>query len=251
MKPRSLILSIMCLISIFVGWACGAGVEVGNPKVVGKVITIDPAGRPETYVIRFQEDGSTEVSKILEDQFETVAASAETDGESVVVSATFPAGPVLQAHLQVDESGNITVVSLILDGVPVGTEFSTDTEKPSLKALWSNDALLTVATICRRVVECQATTIQTECESDLAATPGLAQSLGGAPGHSLQETAEALDNGNIQSDPEALSACLQEIEILPCQQVDKAHDPEDPHSYQQAQKLIPKPTCVHAFVGQP
>ncbi|KAB2841526.1 hypothetical protein F9K50_03770 [bacterium] len=77
--------------------------------------------------------------------------------------------------------------------------------------------------------------------------PGLAQSLGGAPGQSLAQMAESLEGGSIAADPAALDACLADIEILPCQQVDKGHDPLDTGNFNQGRRLVPKPSCARAF----
>ncbi len=253
MKLRPPRIILLCVYLLFLAAACGpnGGVEVGNPKLGGKVVTLNPADRPETYVVSFPDDDSADVSKILGDQFETMAATVTIDGQNVLVEAQFSAGPAFALSFQVNEAGEIQNLSLKLDGVPVSTGFSSQPAAPSLKTFWSNDALLVVATICQRVEECQPETPAVECEADLQGVPGLAQSFGGAPGQSLKETADAIDAGTDESDPAAVADCLAEIGILPCSQVDKGHEPSDPHNYQQAHKLVPKPTCNQAFHKKP
>lgn len=237
---------------VVLGAACGAGVEVGNPaKVGGKVVTLDLVDSPETYIIEFEDEDSAEVSKVLDAQFETVSGPVTISGDSIQVTANFASGTFLEASFQLDDAGELVLISLQIDGAPVEVEVSSETEKPSLKAFWSNDALLVVATICRRVEECQPSTPAAECETDLAEVAGLAQSFGGAPGQSLKQESEALESGASQSDPVALEACLADIAILPCTQVDKSHNPSDPHNYQQAHKLVPKPACNRAFSHNP
>ena len=255
MKFHRLPIYLVCFCLQFLSLACGTtpngGVEVGNPKLGGEVVTINPQGQEESYIVRFAEDGSAEVSKVVDGNFEIVPGTVLTEGDIVQVTATFNQGPSFEAEIQVDENGEIIAVSLILDGVVVPTETTIEFDPPSPQATWSNDALLAVATICRRVSECQASTLVSECEAELVEMPGLAQSFGSAPGQSLKETGEELENGERSSDPAALEQCLREIATLPCAQVDRGHDPRDPHNYSQARKLVPKPSCAHAFSGHP
>ncbi|MCC6273380.1 MAG: hypothetical protein IT572_07925 [Deltaproteobacteria bacterium] len=229
--------------------ACGSnpGVEVGNPKLGGQVVTISPVDRQDVYVVRFADDGGAEVTQVAEDVFESTAGEVSGSGAEVQVTAFFSDETDFEADFQVSDAGEILAVTLQLDGVPVEATFTVEFAKPTLKALWSNQALLTVATICRRVSECQPVTPATDCETDLKEVPGLAQSLGGAPGQSVGQMAESLEDGNVAADDAALSACLADIDILPCRQVDKGHDPLDPDDYNQGHRLVPKPSCARAF----
>lgn len=246
---RRSILRALPLALVWLCLACGSnpGVEVGNPKLGGQVVTIVPVDRQDVYVVRFSDDGGAEVTQVVEEIFESTAGEVSGSGAAVQVMAFFSDGTDFEADFEVSEAGEILAVTLLLDGVPVEATFTVEFAKPTLKALWSNEALLTVATICRRVSECQPVTPATECETELKEVPGLAQSLGGAPGQSLAQMAESLEGGSIAADPAALDACLADIEILPCQQVDKGHDPLDPGNFNQGHRLVPKPSCARAF----
>ncbi len=237
-------LLIACLVP---ACASNPGVEVGNPKLGGQVVTLTPVDRQDVYVVRFAEDGGAEVTQVLEDVFESTAGQVSGSDAEVQVTAFFSDGTDFEADFQVSEAGEISAVTLMLDGVAVEANFMVEFAKPSLKAFWSNDALLAVATICRRVSECQPVTPATDCETDLKEVPGLAQSLGGAPGQSVGQMAESLEEGSVAADDAALSACLADIEILPCRQVDKGHDPLEPDDYSQGHRLVPKPSCARAF----
>lgn len=241
---RILQLLIACLVA---ACASNPGVEVGNPKLGGQVVTLTPVDRQDVYVVRFSDDSGAEVTQVVEDVFESTAGQVSSSDAEVQVTAFFSDETDFEADFQVSEAGEILAVTLLLDGVPVETTFTVEFAKPTLKALWSNQALLTVATICRRVSECQPMTPATDCETDLKEVPGLAQSLGGAPGQSVGQMAESLEDGDVAADDAALDACLADIEILPCRQVDKGHDPLDPGDFNQGHRLVPKPSCARAF----
>jgi len=237
-------LLIVCLIA---ACASNPGVEVGNPKLGGQVVTISPVDRQDVYVVRFAEDGGAEVTQVVEEAFESTAGQVSGSSAEVQVTAFFSDETDFEADFEVSEAGEILAVTLMLDGVPVEATFTVEFAKPTLKALWSNEALLTVATICRRVSECQPATPATECETALKEVPGLAQSLGGSHGQSLGQMADSLENGDAATDNTALDVCLADIDILPCRQVDRGHDPLEPGDYSQGHRLVPKPSCARAF----
>lgn len=227
--------------------ASNPGVEVGNPKLGGQVVTISPVDRQDVYVVRFANDGGAEVTQVVEDAFESTAGQVSGSGAEVQVTAFFSDETDFEADFQVSEAGEVLAVTLMLDGVAVEATFTVEFAKPALKAFWSNDALLAVATICRRVSECQPATSAADCETNLREVPGLAQSFGGAPGQSLAQMAEEVEAGDIGGDPTKLETCLADIDILPCPQVDKGHDPLNPEDYSQGHRLVPKPSCARAF----
>lgn len=241
---HALRLLIVCLIA---ACASNPGVEVGNPKLGGQVVTLTPVDRQDVYVVRFADDGGAEVTQVVEEVFESTAGQVSGSGAEVQVTAFFSDETDFEANFEVSEVGEILAVTLMLDGVPVEATFTVEFAKPSLKAFWSNDALLAVATICRRVSECQPETPATDCEADLKEVPGLAQSFGGAPGRSLAQMAEEVEAGAIGGEPAELDACLADIAILPCRQVDRGHDPLEPDDYSQGHRLVPKPSCARAF----
>ncbi len=242
--PHALRLLIACLLA---ACASNPGVEVGNPKLGGQVVTLTPVDRQDVYVVRFAGDGGAEVTQVVEDAFEATAGQVSGSGAEVQVTAFFSDETDFEADFQVSEAGEILAVTLMLDGVAVEATFTVEFAKPTLKAFWSNDALLAVATICRRVSECQPATPAADCETGLKEVPGLAQSFGGAPGQSLGQMAESVESGDLAGDPAKLDTCLADIDILPCTQVDKGHDPLDPGDFNQGHRLVPKPSCARAF----
>ena len=234
------------LLGIF-GCGPNPGIEVGNPKLAGKVVTLQAPDSDDTYIIQFLTDTSAQVSKVVENQFEIVSAVVSVMDGQVQVVADFAAGPHFEAQLEVDDSGNILSATLSLDNASVPVTVEVKNEKKSVDPFFSNEALTIVSSLCGRIAECQPSTLSADCEAAVVEVPGLAQEFGGAPGQSLKQEGLQLDNGDVAVDADALAQCMDEMEILPCQQVEKGHDPATPEDYHKVRHLIPKPSCTKVF----
>ena len=92
--------SWLCL--AFLGLAaCGSipnkGIEVGNPDLKGKILTLTPKDLPETYVLDFGEADAVEAIRILENQFENVPGALEYEENRARITATFADQTALEA----------------------------------------------------------------------------------------------------------------------------------------------------------
>ncbi len=226
--------------------ACGPnqGIEVGNPKLGGKSVTLQGPDPNESFVIQFLSDTTSQVSKVVDGQFETVAASTTIVNYQVSVTADFSGGPHFEADLEVDEEGNVKSAQLKLDGndVPVEATVKNHSKATIDPSNYSDDALTLVTALCDRIVECDPSVVVSDCETEVYQTPGLAQELGSPPGQSLQEASES-DPGFADANDDLLAECLSDVELLPCKQAEKWQT--------NIRHLIPKPSCPHAFSKNP
>jgi len=240
------LLRTTCAFFLFLLLGCGPnqGIEVGNPKLGGKSVSLQGPDTNESFVIEFLTDTSSQVSKIVEGQFETITATTTILDGQVTVVADFPDGPHFSANLEVDNDGNILSATLTLDGnpVPVETTVKNDGKAAVDPGTFSNDALRLVAAICNRIVECDPSVVATDCETEVYESPGLGQELGSPPGQSLQEASEADPSFGV-ADDSLIDACLNDAELLPCKQAEKWQ--------QNIRYLIPRPSCPQAFSPKP
>ncbi|HKY62481.1 MAG TPA: hypothetical protein VJR29_03600 [bacterium] len=231
--------------------ACGSvpnkGIEVGNPDLKGKVLTLTPKERPETFLLDFAEDGSVAATRILENEFETVPATLETAEAFAQVTATFGDGTDLDAQLFFDDSGQLSEATLALDGQPVELESSVLNPKALRQPDFKLAALGVAERLCARLTECGAEADAGSCTETILDVPGLAPSLGGSGGQSLREMQVELDSGELEAVETSLESCFWEISQMPCAQAQKARPPSNPQIDLEVRQMIPRPSCSSGF----
>ncbi len=231
--------------------ACGSmpnkGIEAGNPDLKGKVLTLSPKHLPETFLVDFEADGDVIATRILENQFENVPASLESEESSARITATFTDATLFEVILSFDQAGAITETSLFLNGQAVELASTTLTTKPLKRPDFEQGALLVADELCSRLFECGIESSEATCTESLLDVPGLAPSLGGTGSQTIQDIQEGLDSETLAVDPASLEACLWEISQVPCLQVQKAGPASDPLAGQNIRKMIPQPSCAAGF----
>jgi hypothetical protein len=230
--------------------ACGSvpnkGIEVGNPDLKGKVLTLTPKHLPETFLVDFEEAGDV-VVRILENQFEYAPASLETDESSALITATFADATLMEVILSFDETGEIAETSLFLNGQAVELESSALASKGMKRPDFEQGALIVADTLCSRLLECGVESSEASCTKSLLDLPGLAPSLGGTGSQTIREMQAGLDSETLEADPASLEACLWEISQVPCLQARKAGPVSHPQADQNIRKMIPRPSCASGF----
>jgi hypothetical protein len=230
--------------------ACGSvpnkGIEVGNPDLKGKVLTLTPEHLPETFLVDFEEDGDVVATRILENQFENAPGTLESEEGLARITATFADATFFEVTLSFDEAGEIVETRLFLDGQEVELLESTLTTKAAKRPDFKQAALGVAGELCTRLLECGVEFSETACTDTLLDLPGLAPSLGGGS-QTMREMQEGLDAETLEADTLRLEACFWEISQMPCPQVRKAGPSTNPLAGQNIRKMIPQPTCSAGF----
>lgn len=231
--------------------ACGSvpnkGIEVGNPDLKGKVLTLIPKNLPETFLVDFEEDGDVTATRILENEFENVPASLESGENQSRITATFADSTFFEVILSFDDFGAIVETSLFLDGQEVELAESTLTIKTVKRPDFKQAALGVAGELCTRLLECGVESSEASCTENVLDLPGLAPSLGGTGAQTIREMQAALDAGTLETDPASLETCFWEISQMPCPQVHQAGPASDPQAGQNIRKMIPRPSCASGF----
>ena len=242
-------LALCCL--LLISTACGSvpnkGIEVGNPGLKGKVLTLTPKGLIETFLLDFEADGDVLATRILGNEFDTTTATLENTENSARITATFADSTLLEVELTLDESGEIADVVLHLNGQPIELESATLNTKAMSRPNFELAALGIAEQLCLKLVECGAETSDDACTETVLDTPGLAPSLGGSDAQTLREMQAELSTGAIETDAPSLEACLWEILQVPCPQVREARPPSNPHADANIRQMIPRPSCASGF----
>jgi hypothetical protein len=237
------------LVTGFAGCGPSGGIEVGNPDFKRKTVTLNPEGGTVSYAIQIIDDSTAAVSQIKAEGFETVSASYAQNGAQIILSVVFSDGTQLSVSLAFDADGNLSAVSLTLNGQATPTGFQQGEDGTSGEGNGSvNAALLLSGALCERVVACNTSFLQEDCEANVEAVPGLGHEFGDPQNQTLAESAAGIESGEVSVAEEALQECLAGIEIVTCQAVQKDFNDEDPPNYNQIRKLIPKPICAQGIL---
>lgn len=231
----------------FVGCAPNGGIEAGNPDLKHKTVTLNPEGGTVSYAIQIIDGSTAAVSQIKAEGFETVSTPYQQNGAQIALSAVFSDGTQLSVSLGFDADGNLLEVLLTLNGQATPTGFQQE-EDESDEGEGVNAALLLSGALCERIVDCNTSFLQEDCEANVEAVPGLAHEFGDSQHQTLAESAAAIESGEVTIDEEALQECFSGIELVTCQTVQKDFNDEDPPNYKQIRKLIPKPICAQGIL---
>ncbi|HKX12381.1 MAG TPA: hypothetical protein VJP40_04445 [bacterium] len=234
--------------------ACGSvpnkGIEVGNPDLKGKVLTLTPKNLPETFLVDFEEDGDVVATRVLENQFENVPATLESEENQSRITATFADATLFEVILSFDEAGTIVETSLFLNGQEVELAETNLTTKATQRPDFEQAALGVAGELCTRLFQCGVEPSEAACTESLLDLPGLAPSLGGTGAQTIREMQAALEAGTLETDPASLETCFWEISQMPCPQVQQAGPASDPQASQNIRKMIPRPSCASGFRSQ-
>lgn len=249
MSQRISTFSLILLLSIF-GIGCSTlpnqGVEVGNPNIKGKALTIVPETGDEIYVVEFEDPPEADVTQVIGNEFDTqpVTLGYPEDPETVTVEATFTNGTHMQATIGLNESGDATDVTLMVNGQEIPASFSTETMGLACPGDDENAAITIATTLCSRIVACNTVFACGECEAEVLQVSGLGNQFGGTLNMTLEEVAAGIENGEVEVDQEALGGCLSDMTIIPCALVHEDFNDTDPPNYNGIREIIPKPSCA-------
>jgi hypothetical protein len=241
---------ILCFL-LSLSTACGSvpnkGIEVGNPDLKGKVLTLTPKELPETFLLDFEAAGDVIATRIRENEVVHAPATLESADASARITATFADSTHLEVELTFDESGEIADAVLRLNGQPVELESVTLHLKSIGQPNFKQAALGVAEQLCAKLTECGAETSLESCTETVLDIPGLAASLGGSEAESLREMQAEQSSGAIETDDPSLEACFWEISQMPCAQTRKARPPSHPQADSNIRQMIPRPSCASGF----
>jgi hypothetical protein len=254
---RKIMISFTVLLGT-VFYLCGGcsnpGIEVGNPDLSGKIITLKVQNDSSLYSLRFMENDTTDVSQIKGNQVETVSSPYTYVFPTVNVKASFTDRTQIDVTLTLNSAGEFTDVAFLLNGQPTTTSIQSqlnmmDHSSPSTNTtpcatLTSNGAITIAQTLCSHIVSCWGNVTCGECETSVLNLANLGHQFGGNPNETLQQTSEEIDQGMWNVDETALSQCLEEIPLIDCSQVEQAVTGNPPSDYSHLHLMIPKPSCA-------
>lgn len=128
-KKKSPFLSALLLTLFLFCVSCGSnqGIEAGNPSLVGKQLHLTPATGTEDYLISFTDGDTATVDQITKAQgivLERVTVSYTLASNLLLLEASFSNGREIAIAATVTDSGEITVVTMTIDGLSVVVDFT-------------------------------------------------------------------------------------------------------------------------------
>lgn len=246
------------LLIVFAFWVFGGctalpqpGVEVGNPNLEGKKITLIPENRPEVFVVMFQAKNMAQVSQIEGIQTESVTVPYTLDSTSLHLQASFSDGDRIDVILGLSDAGEMVVLSFTLNGTQTPTAVEAQETPVNCKAPSASFMNQLAQALCSRIASCHSTMTCGNCESQVLTLPGLAHSLGGDPNDTLLQVDQEIAQGQSAVDQTALQQCVGQIDLLPCSTVDLGFHEGDPDPYADLKSILPKPACAPGILKDP
>ncbi len=254
MKRLFFILGVTAFFSFSSLLAClQKGIEVGNPNLEGKVVTLESAATAQSFRLEFGPPEEVWVTKIEEEDLETFFTQYTLVSLEVSLEASFSDGTDAKFNLLINESGDFISATLQINGQSVPTTFQSETTSLEEQTLSCPSSDLNVlnqisGSLCSRIVSCTTGTTCPECDIEVMNLPGLANSFGVNGNQSLQETLPDLQTGQITVEAAALQECLTAIEKLPCSVVGLSVQPNDPTPFNEVKGILPKPFCAKGIL---
>jgi len=249
MKPGKLAaLAYACALLIIFAGACTSnpGIEVGNPDLKGKTYTLEVDDSDTAYVVQIVDESTAVVSQEIADSFETVSVPYLLEDNEISLDAAFSDGTQVAVVLILDDDANLLEAELTINGNHAPTHFQVEdagtTVEPEI-------ALASLGTaLCERIVSCNTGFEQAACESSVMEVSGLSREFGNAGNQSLNEAEQAVEQGDLLIDGDALQACLAGVEVISCDSVQKYFIDGEAADYGQTRKLVPKPVCSNGVL---
>jgi len=224
------------------------GVEVGNPDLSGKALTLAPTNSTSIYVVNFGVPQNASVTRTQGDQFETHDTQYIIEGVQLSLSNTFLDGELLELQLEITEFLEFTNIHLFINGVEVSFQSEEEEDPSTCTTNLENPAITLSQELCSRIVACNTVFTCGECEANVLQVPGLATQFGGSPGSTLQESADDIESGQTSVNEENYLECVTEIQVIPCQLVNQYFSDESQPNYNDIKAILPKPSCAKGIL---
>lgn len=254
MKRLFFILGVTAFFSFSPLLAClQKGIEVGNPNLEGKVVTLESAGTAQSFRLEFGPPEEVWVTKIEEEDLETFFTQYTLVSLEVSLEASFSDGTDAKFNLLINESGDFISATLALNGQTVPTTFQSETaplEEQTLSCPAAAPNVLNeiAGALCSRIVSCTTGSSCPACDNEVMNLNGLAASFGVNGNQSLEQTLPDLEGGQITVEGTALEECIAAIEKLPCSVVSLSVQPNDPTTFNEVKGILPKPFCAKGIL---
>jgi hypothetical protein len=231
---------------LLVGCASNRGIEAGNPDLKGKKLIMQLSDSTDLYLLKILEESSV-VSQVKPDSFETISAGFSLDDGLFSLETAFADGTRFEVESAFDSMASLLDLRLSLNGLPVQVEFRA--EDGELEVAEPDRVFLEIAAaLCERIVLCNATFIQGECETEVLAVPGLSDDFGDSVSQTLAQAQAQVENGELVANVQPLESCIAGIDIVPCATVRKDFNDEEAPDFSRVQKIVPKPICAKGLL---
>lgn len=219
------------------------GIEVGNPDLTGKKITVAAAFYNPIFVVRFDAEGATRITRILSGIYETQGSSNDIEGLTAILRAFFEDGAEVEIELVFNNLIQVLEAFLHVNGLELENEFLEEVPPFACERPEPNAAEALAQGLCSRLVGCGLQAACDSCEGALLDLPGLGNVFGTPPGMTLGQSAQGLEEGSLEVDPEALALCQSDMEVIPCALLIQGLS-DNPDNLNPVKGLIPKPSCA-------
>ena len=237
------------ILGSFVSGCMSPGIEVGNPDLDGKSVTVKAQGSETLYNIEFIVDPHASVSRISGNLIETVSVVYEYGFPQLSVQATFSDQSQVEVLLTVSKEGEFIDVVLKINGQTIpsviqsqGSSSATG-EGAACLSETNNGALQISEALCAQIVTCLSEVTCIDCQSAVLQLADLGFDFGGDSGQTLGDLEQQIDNGQWEADPTALGQCLNDIPLVPCYSVAASVAIGPPANCDNLRQMIPKPSC--------